>query len=317
MIDIVPVQAWGSNSEIHLTGQPPYPPNEAALAEQRFVSADYFDAMGVHLIHGRNLSPSIDVATNKSAAMVVNQAFQKKFVPANLDAVGQHIDDRIKPDEKSEIVGVVSNVRQNLMESPLPEMDLLMSAVPPEYAETVLLSTNLVVRTSGDPKSIVSSLRTILHEIDPTLPFRAPKTMEEIIGDQLVMQRMESWLFGIFASLAVLLAVVGIYGLVSQEIEMGTREIGIRMALGASRVQVFTLGVRRIVTLLTIGIAAGLVLTFAAQRMISSVVLLRFAHEAGLLVVLACLLTAAGLLAAFIPLRRMASIEPVKALRTE
>jgi hypothetical protein len=79
----------------------------------------------------------------------------------------------------------------------------------------------LLVCTSGDPKSVASTLRTILHEIDPTLPFRTPKIMEEIIGDQLVMQRMESWLFGIFASLAVLLAVVGIYGLVSQEIEMG------------------------------------------------------------------------------------------------
>jgi putative ABC transport system permease protein len=124
--------------------------------------------------------------------------------------------------------GVVSNVRQNLMESPLPETDLLMSAVRAEYAEMVLLSTNLLVCTSGDPKSVASTLRTILHEIDPTLPFRTPKIMEEIIGDQLVMQRMESWLFGIFASLAVLLAVVGIYGLVSQEIEMG----GARSASG-------------------------------------------------------------------------------------
>jgi putative ABC transport system permease protein len=317
LIDIVPVQAWGSNSEIHLTGQPPYPPNEASLAEQRFVSADYFDAMGIHLLQGRSLSPSIDVAANKSAAMVVNQAFVKKFVPGNLDPVGQHIDDRDKTEEKTSIVGVVSSVRQNLMESSLPEMDLLMSSVPADYAETVLLSTNLVLRTSGDPRRIVSSLRTILHDIDPTLPFRTPKTMEEIIGDQLVMQRMESWLFGIFASLAVLLAVTGIYGLISQEIEMGTRETGIRMALGASRIRVFAMGIRRIAVLLAFGITAGLVLTFAAQRMISSVVLLRFAHEAGLLVLLAFALTAAGLVAALIPLRRMASIEPVEALRAE
>jgi ABC-type antimicrobial peptide transport system permease subunit len=141
--------------------------------------------------------------------------------------------------------------------------------------------------------------------------------MEEIVADQLVMQRMESWLFGIFAALAVLLAVVGIYGLISQEIEMGTREIGIRMALGASRLRVFAMGVRRISVLLLIGVAAGLALTFAAQRLIASVVLLHFAHEAGLLVLLACTLTAAGLLAAILPLRRAASIEPMNALRTE
>jgi ABC-type antimicrobial peptide transport system permease subunit len=203
------------------------------------------------------------------------------------------------------------------MEPPMPEMDSLLTSVPAEYSELVLLSTNLVVHTSGDPKAIVPSLRTIIHDIDPTLPFRAPATMEEIIADQLVMQRMESWLFGIFAALALLLAVVGIYGLISQETEMGTREIGIRMALGASRLGVFGLGVRRISVLLLSGIAAGLALTFAAQRLISSVVLLHFAHEAGLLVVVACMLAAAGLLAALIPLRRASSIEPMRALRTE
>jgi predicted permease len=317
LINIVPIQNWGSNSEVHLTGQPPYPPNEVSLVEERFVSADYFDAMGIQLLHGRRLSPSIDVSTNKSMAMVVNQAFVRKFVPGNLDAVGQHIDDRDKAEEKSGIVGVVSDVRQNLMEPPMPEMDSLLTSVPAEYSELVLLSTNLVVHTSGDPKAIVPSLRTIIHDIDPTLPFRAPATMEEIIADQLVMQRMESWLFGIFAALALLLAVVGIYGLISQETEMGTREIGIRMALGASRLGVFGLGVRRISVLLLSGIAAGLALTFAAQRLISSVVLLHFAHEAGLLVVVACMLAAAGLLAALIPLRRASSIEPMRALRTE
>lgn len=317
LINIVPVQAWGSNSEVHLTGQPPYPPNEVSLAEQRFVSPDYFDAMGIQLLRGRNLSPSIDVPANKSMTMVVNQAFVKKFVPGKLDAVGQHIDDRDKAEEKSGIVGVVSDVRQNLMEPSLPEMDSLVTSVPAEYSEMVLLSTNLVVHTSGDPDLIVPSLRSILHDIDPTLPFRTPKTMEEIVADQLVMQRMESWLFGIFAALAVLLAVVGIYGLISQEIEMGTREIGIRMALGASRLRVFAMGVRRISVLLLIGVAAGLALTFAAQRLIASVVLLHFAHEAGLLVLLACTLAAAGLLAAILPLRRAASIEPMNALRTE
>jgi putative ABC transport system permease protein len=317
LINIVPIQAWGSNSEIHLTGQPPYPPNEVSLAEQRFVSADYFDAMGIQLLQGRRLSPSIDVPTNKSVAMVVNQAFVKKFVPGKLDAVGQHIDDRDKADEKSGIVGVVSDVRQNLMEPPMPEMDLLITSVPAEYSSLVLISTNLVVHTTGDPKAIIPSLRTIIYDIDPTLPFRAPESMEEIIANQLVMQRMESWLFGIFAALAMLLAVVGIYGLVNQEVEMGTREIGIRMALGASRLGVFAMGVRRISVLLAIGIAVGLAMTFAAQRLISLVVLLQFAHQAGLMLMLACILSAAGVLAALVPLRRAASTEPMKALRIE
>jgi putative ABC transport system permease protein len=317
LINIVPIQNWGSNSEVHLTGQPPYPADEISLAEERFVSADYFDAMGIRLLHGRQLSSSIDIPANKSMAMVVNRAFVKKFVPGSLDAVGLHIDDREKAEDKSGIVGVVSDVRQNLMEAPLAEMDSLLTSVPAEYSEEVLLSTNLVVHTSGDPKAIVPSLRMIIHDIDPTLPFRTPETMEEIIADQLVMQRMESWLFGIFAVLAMSLAVVGIYGLISQEVEMGTREIGIRMALGSSRLAVFVSGVRRISVLLFFGISAGLALTFTAQKLISLVALLHFAHEAGLLALLACVLTAAGMLAAFIPLRRAASVDPMRALRTD
>ena len=317
LINIVPIQGWGSNSEIHITGQPPYPANEISLAEQRYVSTGYFDAMGIRLLRGRRLSPAIDLPTNKSTAIVVNEAFVKKFVPSHLDPVGQHLDDSDDTDHKSGIVGVVTDVRQNLMEAPLPEMDVLLSSVPAKYSGLLLMSTNLVVRTAADPKKIIPQLRSIFHDIDPTLPFRTPKTMEEIIGDQLVMQRMESWLFGIFAGLAVLLAVVGIYGLISHEVETGTREIGIRMALGASRLGVFARGMRRISVLLSLGMVVGLGLTFAAQKLISTVALLQFGHEAGLLAVLALMLAAAGLLAALIPLRRAASTDPMEALRME
>ncbi len=317
LINIVPIQAWGSNSEIHITGQPPYPPNEVSLAEVRFVSGGYFEALGIHLERGRMLSPSIDVSSNKAGAVVVNQAFVKKFIPQSLDPVGQHLDDNDKADEKTGIVGVTTDVRQDLTDAPLPEMDYLLSEVPPKDSGVLLMSTNLVVRTSGDPKAIIPSLRRVIHDLDPTLPFRAPKTMGEIISDQLVMQRMESWLFGIFAMLAVLLAVVGIYGLISQEVEMQTHEIGIRMALGASRVGVFALGLRRVSILLAVGLAAGLALTFAAKRLIASVALIHFAHEVGLLACLGFALAAAGLLAALIPLQRAASVEPMRALRTE
>lgn len=141
--------------------------------------------------------------------------------------------------------------------------------------------------------------------------------MEEIVSDQLVMQRMESWLFGIFVGLAVLLAMVGLYGLISHEVEMNTHDIGIRMALGASRSGVFSQGMRRVAILLAIGIAAGFALTLAANKLITSVVVFHIAHEVALLVILAGALAAAGSLAALIPMRRAASIEPITAFRTE
>lgn len=317
LINLVPIQSWGSNSEIHISGQPPYPPHEVTLAENRFVSQSYFQAMGIRLIRGRLLSPSLDLPASKAAHIVVNQAFVRKFIPANLDPVGQHIDDSDQADQKTAIVGVVSDVRQNLFDNPLPEMDYLDSELPPNLAADLLMSNNLMVRTAGDPRTLIPSLRRIFHEVDPTLPFRAPETMEEIVSDQLVMQRMESWLFGIFASLAVLLSLVGLYGLISHEVETGTRDIGIRMALGASRRTVLSLGLRRVVHLLTAGIAAGFALSFAASRLIASIVVLRFTHLAGLLALLGAALALAGVVAALIPLRRAASVDPMQALRME
>jgi putative ABC transport system permease protein len=140
---------------------------------------------------------------------------------------------------------------------------------------------------------------------------------------------MESWLFGIFAALAVLLAVVGLYGLISHEVEMGTRDIGVRMALGATRGSVFGLVLRRVGVLLAVGITVGLGLTFAAERVIGSLVspapgfdlkqvpAFHIGSEAGLLALLALTMAVAGVLAAAIPMRRAASIEPMEALRME
>lgn len=316
VINLVPIQSWGWNSEIHITGQPPTPANEVTLAEDRYVSPGYFDALGIRLLQGRMLSPGRDLSTNKAATILVNQAFVKKFMPAGLNPVGQHLDDSDKADEKTQIVGEVSNIRQDLTQPPMPEMDYLDTEIPSQFS-AILMNSNLLVRTAGDPHAVIPALRTVFHQIDPTLPFRTPETIDEIVADQLVMQRMESWLFGIFASLAVLLAVVGLYGLISHEVEMGTRDIGIRMALGASRGTVFSLILRRVAILLGLGLAAGFALTAAAQKLLAAVTVLHLSREGGLLAVLAAGMAAVGFLAAAIPMRRAASVEPMKALRTE
>jgi predicted lysophospholipase L1 biosynthesis ABC-type transport system permease subunit len=249
--------------------------------------------------------------------MVVNQAFQHKFFPAGGDPVGAHIDDDPKPELKSSIVGVVTNARQALREPEMAEMDWLMDEIAPKDRMQNLNSMALIVRSNGDLSALVPALRNAVHEIDPTVPFKTPKTMNDIVSDSLTLDRLEGWLFGIFAALALLLAVVGLYGLVNHEVELRTREIGIRMALGSTRMQAINLLLGKVALLILSGLAIGWMLTLAVGNILAAVVEMHGGHDFLLLAGLTAGLACAGVLASLIPARRAASIEPVQALRTE
>ena len=312
MIQVLPIQNWGWNSEIHVTGTPPAAPNKVTLAEYRVVSPGYFDVFRDRLVRGRLLDPSLDTPTSRPV-MVVNEAFVKKFIPAGRDPIGMQIDD----DDKTQIVGVVKNIRQNIYEPPLAEMDYVSSQIPTKESLRVLGSMTLVVRTSVPPASIVPGLRKVFHDVDPTLPFRAPETMQSVIADTLIFERLENWLFGSFAALAVLLAIVGLFGLISHEVELSTRDIGVRMALGATRGRILAGIYRRVAWMLGGGVVIGLLLTAAARKYISSVVALHMDKDAGRILALTFALIAAGFVAAFFPARLASSVEPVVALREE
>jgi putative ABC transport system permease protein len=317
VINILPIQNWGSNSDIHIAGQPPYPPNQEMLAEGRMVSAGYFDVFGIPLRRGRMLSPGLDRPDNPSSAVVVNERFQSKFLPSGPDVVGQRIDDADKEADWTRIVGVTGNVRQDIYDAPLAERDWLIDAVPLDQRVANISSMSLVIRVDGDPASIVPALRSAIHNIDPTVPFKTPLSMAEVVSETLAFERMESWLFGIFASLALALAMVGLYGLISHEVEQSRRDIGVRMALGATRNLILGMVLRRVALMLLAGTAAGLVLTLFARRLIGMVIYFEAQKEAGGFLLVALVLMAAGLLAALIPAVRAASVEPMQALRNE
>jgi putative ABC transport system permease protein len=316
VISLLPIENWGSNSDIHIAGQPPNPPNEIMLSEVRYVSTGYFDVFGIPLRRGRLLSPTLDRPESTPSA-VVNQAFVKKFIPAGLDPTMQTIDS--DPDRKNwtRIAGVVGNIRQNIYESPMPEHDYLIDALPVKDHADMLNGMSLVLRFDGDAGAIIPALRNAVHEVDPTVPFKTATTMAEVVSETLVFERMESWLFAIFAGLALLLALVGLYGLVSHEVEQSTRDIGVRMALGASRSRILAMVMRRVAWMLAAGTIAGLILTLFARKMIAIVIYFEARQEAGGLVVTALLLESVGLLAALFPAARAASVEPMQALRTE
>ncbi|MFP5237997.1 MAG: ABC transporter permease [Acidobacteriota bacterium] len=317
VINLLPIQNFGANSDIHIAGQPPYPPKQEMLAENRFVSTGYFDVFGIKLRSGRQLSPSFDRPDNPSSPVVVNERFVQKFKLTDANAPAQRIDDSDKEANWTRIVGVTGSIRQDIYAPPLAERDFLIDTIPMKDRPSMLNEMSLVIRVSGNPMAIVPQVRAAIHDVDPTVPFKEAYTMTDVVSKTLIFERMESWLFGVFAALALVLALVGLYGLLSHEVELGTRDIGVRMALGASRAGILGMVMRRVAWMLTAGAAAGVALTLFVSKVIDMVIYMNPQKESGTLLLTAAILIGAGIIAALLPARRAASIEPMQALRME
>ena len=258
------------------------------------------------------IDPKIDTPKSQQVA-VVNEAFVKKFFSNGEDPIGK----QIKQDTPQTIVGVVSSVRQDIYQPPMAEIDYPVSEIPEADARNLLASMHLVVRSTLPADVLIPSLRRAFHDVDPSVPFIEPETMQEVIAEVLTLERLENWLFGSFAALALLLAAVGIYGLIAHEVELSTRDIGVRMALGASRTKVLELIYKRVGWMLAAGVGAGLLGTLAAQKLIASVVEIKAEKDAPIIAGLVAGVIAAGMFAAWFPARRAAAIEPMTALRSE
>lgn len=315
LIDQPPILGYGSGTTLQLVGQPPDPPDREREAETRSLTPGYYAALGLPILRGRAFS-SQDTPASQPVVMV-NEAWVKEFLTAHQDPVAQAFR---QSDGKPNlaIAGVAADARQNLSDAARPEIDFPFSQWSPQLQQNAgSISVCLFIRTEVPPLSIVPQLRETLHDIAPAIAFQTPVTMDELLDDALVTNRMESWLFGIFAAIAVLLAAVGIHGLLSQEVSSRTRDIGVRMALGATRGAITQMILTRIALLIGIGLGTGIGIIILLRHAVASVVVVQYGRDGLVMATLALALAAIGVVASLLPARRAASVDPMQSLRME
>jgi len=305
----LPVSGNGNTDWIRIVGHPFH--GEHNEVNEREVSSDYFKTIQARLLRGRLLTQQDDAT--RPRVTVINKAFADKYFPGE-DPIGKKYGNGdLAPDSLKEIVGIVDNIRESSLDEDI---------WPAEYkahnqdADSFFA---LVVRTSGDPTPVLTSLSAAVHQVDPGIGTFNVLTMQQRINDSQTayLHRSAAWLVGGFAALALLLGVVGLYGVIAYSVSQRTREIGVRMALGAQRATVYQLILREAGVLTAIGITAGIVCALGASTMLRGLLFNIRTWDISTLAFVAIVLGAAALIASYIPAHRAASINPVEALRAE
>jgi putative ABC transport system permease protein len=310
----LPVSGIGGLLHFNIYGRPPKTPNDYIAAGYRAVTANYFETLSVPLLQGRFLTPA---DKEKTPAVVVINATMAKTYFAGENPLGKRMQIGATPESEvpwMEVVGVVGDVTQGLGLEPKSEMYL-----PYRQADQVLpvFQLSVVLRTAGDPHQQAAALRSALAEIDPNQPLVKVRTMEDNMAATVAQPRFRTWLIGIFAGLALMLAAVGIYGVMSYSVTQRTSEIGIRITLGAQSVDVFRIvlgeGLRFALIGVAVGVAGGLVLI----RLLSTFLYGVSATDPLTFFGVAILLIAVSVAACFFPARRATRVDPIEALRYE
>jgi putative ABC transport system permease protein len=313
-VSFLPVTGTGSALHFNIQGRPPQSPAEYKIGGYRVVSAGYLKTLGVPLITGRWIEDRD--REGAPAIVVVNSSFARTFF-SNESPIGQHIQIGSVPSPDipwMEIVGIIGDVKQSLASESSSEM-----YVPYRQADQVLpvVTLSLVVRTAGDPLAQAGAIRSVVHNIDPNQPVTALRSMEDNIAQSISQPRFRTVLLAVFAGIALVLAAVGIFGVMAYSVAQRTRELGLRMALGASRGQVLQLVLAHGVRLTLVGVAIGLAATFVLVRYVSSFLFNVPTYDPMTLVAVVAALIVISLSACYLPARRATLVDPIVVLREE
>ena len=309
LTSVPPVSFNGNTDWIRFVGRPYN--GEHNEVNLRDVSADYIKTLHAKMLRGRLFTDAED--NTRPKVVIINQALAKMYFPGQ-DPIGQRFGNGdLAPDSIKEIIGVVDDIKEGSLDS-----EIWPAVYYPIYQDEDNYFT-LMVRTSQSEASILPELVNTVHAIDPALGTVNPITLADRInqGPTAYLHRSTAWLVSGFAALALLLGVIGLYGVIAYSVSQRTREIGVRMALGAQRTSVYRLVMREAGALAVFGIGIGLVCSVGAAMLMRKLLFATVAWDAGTLASVTLVLGGCALLASYIPAHRAASVNPVEALRAE
>lgn len=311
MTEMVPMGGATEATAIRTPEHPRTPGSPILSSNYTMVTPGYFSAVGTPLLRGREFTESD--TTDSMPVTIINSTMARKFWPGQ-DALGKQVAPAGAVFPLATIVGITEDVKRlSLREVPPPEMFVPFT----QKVWPSLLTMNVVIRTSQDPVSLVASAREAIHSVDPDVPLARVRTLNEIVDDSMAPSRFAVITLGAFGCLAIFLAAFGMYGVISYNVSQRTPEIGIRMALGARRFDVFRMVIGQGARITALGVGLGLVASFAVTRLIGNFLFGVRPADPSTFAAVTVLLVSIGLLACYIPARRATQVEPTVALRYE
>ncbi len=307
-IDMMPMGGSGGTTSFLVEGRPAPPQGQYPEANARTSSPGYFQTMRIPIVKGRDFSER-DTA-NTPFVVVVNETMARKYWPGE-DPIGKRLLDPQNRTPPAEVIGVVGDVKHFGLDDQAEEY-IYTSAI-----QTPGNAMFLVVRTTMDPLSMTGTLRKEVQALDKELPVFDVKPMEQRIVESTGARRLVMFLLGVFALVALILASVGIYGVMAYAVTQRTHEIGIRMALGASRGDILRLVIRQGMLLVVVGVALGLLVSFAVTRFMSGLLFGVMPNDPATLFGVSLLLAAIAFIACLVPALRAMKVDPMVALRYE
>jgi putative ABC transport system permease protein len=306
-ISFLPFAGLGAATDFSIVGQPPPRPGQEAVVDVKVCDNGFFRAMNVPLLRGRLFTDR--EMREASHVVVINETMAQRFF-ANTDPIGRQLAiHMMSPIVPSVIVGVVGDVKN----ADLTAESRAMSYWPhPELAYSAM---TLTVRTAGDPAAMAPLVEGAIYALDKDQPVADVKTMDQWIAKSLAQARFSSTLLTVFAALALLLAAIGIYGVMSYAVSQRTSEIGIRLALGAERRDILTMIVSNGIRLAAIGLTIGVLLAAALSHTLTSLLFETAATDPLTFASVVLVLGTVAVLASYLPARRASKIAPVEALR--